>query len=138
VKVRGDEVLATDATYDYTLFSVDDFEAIKEFGYMKLADRQAKDREELYIPQHPDGRPTQVAMHSDQDPAGACQVTDASYDGYAANSDVAYYCDTSFGSSGSPVISRETHEVIALHHFGGCPNSGVRSDKLLDRIGDKI
>lgn len=138
VKVRGDEVLATDATYDYTLFTVDDFEAVKEFGHMELADRKPKGREELYIPQHPDGRPTQVAIGSDRDPAGACQVSDPDYDGYAENSDVSYYCDTSFGSSGSPVLSRETHEVIALHHFGGCPNSGVRSDKLLERIGDKI
>ena len=54
----------------------------------------------------------------------------ATADGFIANSDVSYYCDTQGGSSGSPVISRVTNKVIALHHFGGCPNSGVRADLL--------
>jgi hypothetical protein len=44
--------------------------------------------------------------------------------------DVSYYCDTAGGSSGSPVLSRKTGKVVALHHFGGCPNSGVRADLL--------
>ena len=137
VKVNGDDVLATDKTYDYTLFTVDDFDAIRDFGYLTLADRKAKKKEGLYIPQHPSGDPTRVAMESDAD-EGACEVDDPDYEGYAPASDVSYFCDTEFGSSGSPVLSRDTHEVVALHHFGGCPNSGVRSDKLLQRIGDKL
>jgi hypothetical protein len=32
------------------------------------------------------------------------------------------------------VLSRVTNRVVALHHFGGCPNSGVRGDLLLNRI----
>jgi hypothetical protein len=32
------------------------------------------------------------------------------------------------------VLSRKTNKVVALHHFGGCPNSGVRGDLLLARI----
>ncbi len=36
--------------------------------------------------------------------------------------------------SGSPVISRATNRVVALHHFGGCPNSGVRGDLLAVRL----
>ena len=44
--------------------------------------------------------------------------------------DVAYFCDTEGGSSGSPVLSRDTGKVVALHHFGGCPNSGVRIDLI--------
>ncbi|HIW61761.1 MAG TPA: serine protease [Candidatus Stackebrandtia excrementipullorum] len=136
-KVRGAEVLDTDATYDYTLFSVDDFESIEEFGHLTLADRKARPREKLYIPQHPGGAPTQIALDSDAD-RGACRVDDPTFDGYASNSDVSYFCDTMFGSSGSPVISRDTHEVIALHHFGGCPNSGVRSDIIVERIGSML
>lgn len=132
-KVRGEKVLDTDKTYDYTLFTVDDFKAVKKFGHLNLATRQAHAGEELYIPQHPGGAPTQIALNSDAD-GGACRVEDPSFDGYAYDSDVSYYCDTLFGSSGSPVLSRETHEVIALHHFGGCPNSGVRSDIVAERI----
>lgn len=137
VKVNGDKVLATDSTYDFTLFSVDDFDKIADFGYLKLADRKAKANEKLYIPQHPNGDPTQIAMDSDSD-EGACRVDQPEYDGYASGSDVSYLCDTDFGSSGSPVISRDTNEVIALHHFGGCPNSGVRADRLLQRIGGQL
>jgi hypothetical protein len=137
VKVNGSKVIATDETYDYTLFSVDDFSKISRFGHLTLADRQARSGEELYIPQHPNGEPTKLAIDSDVD-NGACKVDDPTFDGYATASDVSYRCDTDFGSSGSPVLSRSTHEVIALHHFGGCPNSGVRSDKLLDRIGSKL
>jgi V8-like Glu-specific endopeptidase len=61
-------------------------------------------------------------------------VSDPSYNGYASNTDVSYYCDTDGGSSGSPVISRRTNEVIALHHFGGCPNSGVRVDLIYRQV----
>lgn len=134
VKVRGDQVLDTDETYDYTLFTVDDFDAISQFGHLTLAQRPAEESEQLYIPQHPNGEPSQIAAESDVDSGGSCQVDSATFDGYAADSDVSYYCDTVFGSSGSPVLSRETHEVVALHHFGGCPNSGVRADEIHDRV----
>jgi lysyl endopeptidase len=45
-----------------------------------------------------------------------------------------YHCDTAGGSSGSPVLSRASDKVVALHHFGGCPNSGVRMDLVYGRI----
>jgi len=32
------------------------------------------------------------------------------------------------------VISRKTNKVVALHHFGGCPNSGVRADILYGKL----
>jgi lysyl endopeptidase len=137
VKVMGDKVIDTDKTYDYTLFTVADFKKIDDFGYLTLADRRARDGERLYIPQHPSGEPTKIAMDSDTD-EGSCRVDQAVYDGYAVGSDVSYFCDTEFGSSGSPVISHDSNEVIALHHFGGCPNSGVSADRLMERIGDKI
>ncbi|WP_426509736.1 trypsin-like serine peptidase [Dactylosporangium sp. McL0621] len=47
---------------------------------------------------------------------------------------MSYYCDADGGSSGSPVISRRTNKVIALHHFGGCPNSGVRIDRIAEQL----
>jgi lysyl endopeptidase len=137
VKVRGEEVLATSKSLDYTLFTVDDFERIERFGYLELADEPASRGEAIYIPQHPAGRPTEIAMESSVD-GGNCVVKDAVYDGYVTGSDVSYYCDTEFGSSGSPVLSRDSHEVIALHHFGGCPNSGVNVQLIEDEIGDLI
>lgn len=137
VKVHGSEVLATSKSLDYTLFTVDDFEQVEQFGYLELSDRAARSGEAIYIPQHPAGRPTEIAMESSVD-GGNCVVKHETYDGYVADSDVSYYCDTEFGSSGSPVLSRDTHEVIALHHFGGCPNSGVNIRLIEKEIGHLI
>jgi lysyl endopeptidase len=137
VKVRGEEVLATSRSLDYTLFTVDDFSRIERFGFLELADEPARSGEAIYIPQHPAGRPTEIAMESSVD-GGNCVVKDEVYDGYVVGTDVSYYCDTEFGSSGSPVLSRDSHEVIALHHFGGCPNSGVNVQLIKDEIGDLI
>ena len=50
------------------------------------------------------------------------------------DNDIGYYCDTADGSSGSPVVSGLTHREIALHHYGGCLNSGVRMDRILPHL----
>jgi len=132
-KVWGAQVLATDRVYDYTLFTVGDFSSIQEFGYLRFDTGRPVKGQELYIPQHPAGAPTRIAGALGER-AGTCAVADNAYDGYARGSDVSYYCDTEGGSSGSPVISRKTNEVVALHHFGGCPNSGVRADIIYAKL----
>ncbi|HYN96389.1 MAG TPA: serine protease [Pilimelia sp.] len=134
-KVWGDRVLVTDRTLDLTVFTVENFAAVREFGQLDLDTARPARGDGVYIPQHPGGDPTVIATSSDTDRAGNCAVVDPAYDGYAAGSDVSYYCDTEGGSSGSPVLSRRTGRVIALHHFGGCPNSGVRADLIQRRIG---
>ncbi len=132
-KVWGSKVLATDHVHDFTLFTVDKFETVKKFGYLTLDPTRPARNQQLYVPQHPAGEPTRIAGSLGEQ-VGNCAVTDPAYDGYAANSDVAYYCDTEGGSSGSPVLSRKTDKVVALHHFGGCPNSGVRGDLLAAKL----
>jgi lysyl endopeptidase len=133
-KVWGSQVLATDKTLDYTLFSVQNFGAVKGFGYLTLDVRKPNRGEEVYIPQHPQGDPTVIAMHDSTERDGNCAIANPDYDGYATDTDASYYCDTEGGSSGSPVISRRTNEVIALHHFGGCPNSGVRIEQIYAEV----
>ncbi|UQU65327.1 serine protease [Couchioplanes caeruleus] len=132
-KVWGDKVLSTSHVYDYTLFTVENFAAVQKFGNLTLDTARPVRGQELYVPQHPAGEPTRIAGRLGEK-AGTCSVTDNAYDGYGQNSDVAYYCDTEGGSSGSPVLSRRTDKVVALHHFGGCPNSGVRADLLYARL----
>lgn len=134
VKVPADQVLKTDHTLDYTLFTVSNFAAIKQFGYLNLDVRQPTTGEQVYIPQHPEGDPTKLAITSDSDAGGMCVISDGVVDGYGSGTDTAYRCDTEPGSSGSPVIERSTHEVIALHHFGGCPNDGVRIDLIYGQV----
>ncbi|MFC0533548.1 trypsin-like serine peptidase [Phytohabitans kaempferiae] len=136
-KVWGDKVLSTNEELDYTLFTIEDFDSVKKFGYLEFDLRRPAKGEELYIPQHPGGDPTQIAMDSDAD-NGNCAIDDPSYTGYAKASDVSYFCDTEGGSSGSPVISKRTNKVLALHHFGGCPNSGVRIDLIYNKIKSQL
>ncbi|MET0422703.1 MAG: serine protease [Actinoplanes sp.] len=132
-KVWGAKVLATDHVYDYTLFTVGNFASVSKFGYLLLDTVRPVRNQQLYVPQHPAGQPTKIAGSLGEQ-AGNCSVVNPAYDGYAAQSDVAYYCDTEGGSSGSPVLSRKTNKVVALHHFGGCPNSGVRADLLATKL----
>jgi lysyl endopeptidase len=132
-KVWGDKVLATNQTYDYTLFTVENFALVQKFGHLTLDTARPARNQQLYVPQHPAGDPTRIAGAKGER-AGNCAVVDNAYDGYAADSDVSYFCDTEGGSSGSPVISRKTNKVVALHHFGGCPNSGVRADILSAKL----
>lgn len=134
-KVWLSELITTDKTLDFSLFSVTDFPLVEKFGYLELDLRRPDKGEELYIPQHPAGAPAMVAISSDRDRAGNCAVESNAYDGYADDTDVSYYCDTEGGSSGSPVLSRRTNKVIALHHFGGCPNSGVRMELIAKKLG---
>jgi lysyl endopeptidase len=137
-KVWGDKVLSTDKTLDYTLFTIEDFDLVEKFGHLEFDLRRPARGEELYIPQHPAGDPTMIAMDSDEDANGNCAIDDPSYTGYAKASDVSYQCDTEGGSSGSPVLSKRTDKVLALHHFGGCPNSGVRVDLIYNKIKSRL
>jgi hypothetical protein len=132
-KVWGDRVLATDHVLDYTVFTVENFGLVQKFGHLVLDTARPARGHELYVPQHPAGEPARISGALG-DRAGTCAVVDNAYDGYAKDTDVSYYCDTEGGSSGSPVLSRRTNRVVALHHFGGCPNSGVRADILAAKL----
>lgn len=137
-KVWGDKVIATESTLDFTLFTVDDFAAVQKFGYLDVDLSRPRSGQEVYIPQHPAGNPGVIAMGSDKDRARTCRIADPLYDGYAKDADVSYQCDTEGGSSGSPVISRGSDKVIAMHHWGGCPNSGVRIDLIYQKIKSRL
>jgi lysyl endopeptidase len=132
-KVWGAQVLATNHVYDFTLFTVQNFAEVQKFGYLLFDTARPRKGQELYVPQHPAGEPTRIAGALGKN-ASTCAVTDNAYDGYATDSDVGYLCDTEGGSSGSPVLSRTSNKVVALHHFGGCPNSGVRGDLLATKL----
>jgi hypothetical protein len=63
------------------------------------------------IVQHPDGRPKEISIDK-------CQLKGTKRMGVSDTSDFGHTCDTEGGSSGSPVISLGTNEVVGLHHFG--------------------
>jgi len=136
VKVTGNQLFRTDYNLDYTLFSVNDFARISSFGHLGLTVRQPQQGESIFIPQHGAGNPKELAIFSDQNNSGVCEIDVAVTAGRAAGTDTGYFCDTIGGSSGSPVIAAQTQNAIALHHFGGCTNQGVLISKIWPQIAD--
>ncbi|WP_100752000.1 serine protease [Vibrio salilacus] len=134
VKVMGNELFSTDYTLDYTLFSVDDFSKIESFGYLGLDASEPVYGNGIYIPQHGAGNPKELAIESDQNGSGLCQIDIASTNGRGAGTDTGYLCDTIGGSSGSPVLNSSDNKAIALHHFGGCENQGVKISKIWPKV----
>ncbi|TDR36335.1 trypsin-like peptidase [Tahibacter aquaticus] len=133
-KVPGDTLLKTDTTLDYSLFTVKNFATISSFGHMGLDVRVPTTGEEIFIPQHPGGRLKELATVSDQNGGGRCKVDAAITNGNGTNTDAGYKCDTEPGSSGSPVLARSSNKVIALHHLGGCNNTGAHIAKIWPQV----
>ncbi|MDU0291704.1 serine protease [Saccharothrix longispora] len=133
-KVLVSSVLRTNAALDYTLFSVTNFASLASFGYLELDARVPAVGEEMYVIGHPAGKLKKVSLRDDQNGGGYCVVSAVRVNGSSSQSDIAYRCDTEGGSSGSPVLSRRTNKVIGLHHYGGCPNQGVRIDLVAAQI----
>ena len=134
VKVAANTLFTTHQVLDFTLFSVQDFSLIEPFGYLGLDVRDAQLGEQIYIPQHGYGYPKQIAIESDMNASGLCEVDDLHVDKYAPDTDIGYFCDTVGGSSGSPVLAGSSGRAIALHHFGGCVNSGVKMSLIWPEI----
>ena len=134
IKVTGKTLFKTDYTLDYSVFSVNSFAAIAGFGYFGLEVRAPAQGEQIYIPQHGAGNPKELSIQSDQNSGGLCEIDVSSADGRGTGTDTGYLCDTTGGSSGSPVLASSTNNVIALHHFGGCENQGVRVDKIWPQV----
>jgi lysyl endopeptidase len=133
-KVAGDQMLATNTTLDYTLYTVKNFTTISSFGYLGLETRAATLNEEIMIAGHPGGRQKELSVVSDRDGGGRCRVNSASTSGNGSNTDIGYYCDTEGGSSGSPVIARSSHKAIALHHLGGSMNKGAKMSLIWPQV----
>ena len=137
--VMGQSLLATNALYDYTLMTTSgDAGAIP---CLSLDPAGPTTGEEIYIAGHPSGGPKKLSIestHTSDAPSGLCHVNAFPYPGNGCDTDAGYYCDTTNGSSGSPVIARDNGQVVALHHFGGCLNSGGRSDRIVALLGSQL
>lgn len=132
--VSGQNLLASDYTLDYTLFTVTNFNSITGFGHFGLDVRDAVSQEQIYIPQHGSGNPKELSIESDMNNGGVCRIDAVLANGRGTNTDMGYMCDTIGGSSGSPVLATSSNNVIALHHFGGCNNQGVRIANIWPQV----
>ena len=88
---------------------------------------------QIAIIQHPDGESKKIAIKSDKDVSGNCTIEST-----CEKVDYCYRCDTDEGSSGSPVVDFKSGNVVALHHFGGCPNSGVKISSVRMAAGNNM
>jgi V8-like Glu-specific endopeptidase len=119
---------------DYTLIQAPAGEdPASTYGWLLIDNRLVDIDETIYIVGHPSGRPKEISLYStdptDQDnPDGFCEVFSQDEPVCVGGTvgEIGYYCDTEGGSSGSPVLSRITNKVVALHHCANCPNRGVR------------
>lgn len=124
--------IKTNASLDYTLVKLPS-NPTGTYGYLQLSPTAASVGDRIYIPQHPGGRPKEIATTQDQNGSGPAVVATSTTSG------VRYYADTEGGSSGSPVLDYNTHQVIAIHNTGGCTNGSYgRSDRLISSIGSDM
>ena len=111
-KVRGGQRLVGDAERDFQLFTLDAAEfssgKVARYGYLGLDVTPLPVGWPVYIPQHGGGRPKQIARTDDS--GRSCSI--ASIAGNMRR----YTCDTEGGSSGSPVIDRQSHRARILHN----------------------
>jgi lysyl endopeptidase len=117
----GDSYVTDSTTYDFCLMTLQGTPQ-NTYGYLDLLNRAPVLNEDIYIIQHPGGNPQQIGY-------GTVYSTTAN-----SGKDLGYYVDTEGGSSGSPVFAENGDGVIGLHHFGGCPNSGVKMSLIYNYI----
>ncbi|KAF0699716.1 Aste57867_9730 [Aphanomyces stellatus] len=139
-KCKG-KVVATSGTlvqtspeHDFTLIKlhlkagVDD---LSKYGYLQARATGPVLHEEIYIAQHPAGKPKRVALVVDDGSRGV--VTKASMKSCKPD-EIGYMLDTQGGASGSPVLSGTDHTVVALHNCGGCNNGGIQIHHVLQAL----
>ena len=134
VKVAGETALKADYALDYMLYTVKNFESLADFGYHGLHPFPVDQDDRIYRIGHGAGWPKQIAYEDDLSSTGLCKADFPSLTARAPGSDIGYYCDSTGGSSGSPVLLGETNDAVALHHYGGCPNSGVKIELIWPQV----
>ena len=109
VFTRLSELVATDNALDYSIVSLSDSIDRTPLEFDSSA---TTGDDELLIIQHPGGQPKQVSLDD-------CLVGQDKVDGRVQpNTDFEHLCDTQTGSSGAPVLNRDSKKVVGLHHLG--------------------
>ncbi len=107
---------------DFSLHSVIGDPA-STFGWVDVDPNPITSGEDIYIVQHPAGRPHEIT-HGGEEDVVVDGVTFRYYD----------TLDTEGGSSGSPIFREADDKLVGLHHCGGCstPANGNRGMLMSD------
>lgn len=98
-----------------------------KYGYLTLETDLPEIGERVYLPQHPKGEVKQISVYDDQSASGYAEVV-------GTKDRISFYADSEGGSSGSPLLSYNTHCVVGLHFGGDCPNLAHSSQNILTYI----
>ncbi|MDY6991175.1 MAG: cohesin domain-containing protein [Pseudomonadota bacterium] len=139
-KFAAQNFLISNQALDFTLFTVNNFEAISKYGYLELDVRTPVINEEIYIPQHGgNDNLKKLGIESDQSTGNVCRIAQVYTPGPDGNNtSTGYFCDTSGLTYGAPVLARSSHKVIALHQNDGCMNVGVRIEQIWPLINSYL
>ena len=135
---HGDTLIQTSGSneLDFTIFTV------KENTYdieclQRSHEVPRPHHDYMMIIHHPAGERKKVSLSSDKDSGGFCRRKESC----RHPNDYCYDCDTTGGSSGSPVFFWKFSgrmPVYALHHYGGCPNTGVKLSLVSNAAGQNL
>ncbi len=109
---RAQKLEAVDEGLDYALVRMAGLPGGKFKQASIISEPNLADHAELFVIQHPEGKPKMVAIDN-------CQVEDIARTGVGGDiTDFGHICDTMGGSSGSPVFFKQSKAVVGLHHLG--------------------
>jgi len=125
----GATFVTTDGALDFTLIHLNEGDPASTYGHLDFDNRPPIVGEQIYFPQHPDGRAKEFAIFSTHpaDTGGVARIQSVSEPPCQGGShlEVGYYADSEGGASGSPILAASSHKIIALHHCGGPLNLAV-------------
>jgi hypothetical protein len=125
--------------FDFSLLRLplEDREAAKKFGHLKLRRSGPVVGERIYVPGHPMGMDKRIAYKDGDEYATILALNRRSE--CDPSGGVVYRADTQTKSSGSPVIGMD-NLVVGIHHCGDCSgsqggNSAIHVDKIIAKLG---
>lgn len=125
VEYASPAFIQTDLSRGYTLLQLCGHPA-NLFGRLTLGFAPTESNSALAIIHHPDGGVKKVSLFDDQSSTGKCKVYPGAFaltpPGHFFESAFGYKCDTTYGSTGAPVISPSTGVVLGLHFDAGNVN----------------
>jgi hypothetical protein len=133
---RVSKLEAASIPLDYALVRLS--QAPSGFGRVRLAAGPAREDEALVIVEHPAGEFKQASIDD-------CKVKSVTKPGTEGGpTDFGHLCDTLGGSSGSPVLDRQTGGLVGLHHLGipagavDPVNQAVHIGQVLDDLRARV